>query len=211
MRTTAHASSTERIRSRISIPIAESGLLKNGWIMLSDFAQREYPDIATNAASDRHASWLPTRAKEGKEKNPTMTQPVRNFTQGSGAIEMEDVMKFHETLPTSAQRQAATAITPQVRGDASSKQTYAGPAGAKHEVPDRMLNNILVGADIIPGLAMRAALEVSRIARVNPTLAGTLKTLSGPALMAFMLKDLFRPQAMIPNSVVVKPEHVQRG
>lgn len=198
------------VPARISIPIAQSGLLTNGWIMLSDFAQREYPDLATNAAGDSHASWLPTRAKEGQEKHPTMTQPVRNFTQGSGPIEMEDVMKFHETLPTSEQRQAATAITPQVRGDADSKQTYSGPGGAKHEVPDRMLNNILVGADILPGLAMRAALEVSRIARVNPALADTLKTLSGPALMSFMLKDLFRPQAMIPNSVAIKPEHVQR-
>ena len=68
---------------------------------------------------------------------------------------------------------------------------------------------MLVGPDIIPGLANRAALEVARIAAVNPALAEESKKLNGDALMLFMLKDLFRPQAMIPNSLNIQPDWVQ--
>jgi hypothetical protein len=178
--------------------------------MLSDFAQREYPDIQTNEAGDRHTSWLPTRASEQKAKpeNAQMTEQVRHFEPGISPLADEDLdIMMDESVP-SPQRQATSAVAPQVRGDAQSKQVYTGPGG-RHEVPDRMLNNILVGGDIIPGLAMRAALEVSRMSKVNPTLAESFKALDGAALMKFMLKDLFRPQAMIPNSVAIREEHVQ--
>lgn len=192
---------------RISIPILESGLLTHGWIMLSDFAQREYPDLNTNAESEATASWLPTRAADGQARHPRMTQPVRRFHPGMGLLEAED---FEEAakLPTLAQRAAASLVTPQVRGDPQSRQVYTGPVG-RLQVPDRIHNNILVGGDIIDGLAMRAALEVSRIQHVNPELASTLTGLDGARLMSFMLKDLFRPQAMIPNSVAIRPAHIQ--
>jgi Domain of unknown function (DUF4157) len=197
--------------ARISIPIRDSGLLDRGWIMLSDFAQREYPDIQTNAANDRHASWLPTRPEEkNRPGNVGMTQPVRHFTQGVGDITPEDeAMMMDERLPQ-VTRNVGPMASVQAGGDAGSKQTYTGPDG-ENDVPDRIRNNILVGADIIPGLAMRAALEVSRIAKVNPALAGTMKALDGGALMTFMLKDLFRPQAMIPNSVEITDDHIQEG
>jgi hypothetical protein len=196
--------------ARISIPIQESGLLASGWVMLSDFAQREYPDISTNAASDRHTSWLPTRADEQKKKpeNAGMTHPVRKFVPGLGDFNDADMEHLMNPALSSEKRQAYTAVTPQARGDAQSKQVYTGPAG-EHQVPDKMRNNMLVGGDIIPGIAMRAALEVSRMAKVNPTLAETFKTLDGAALMKFMLKDLFRPQAMIPNLVKITDENIQ--
>lgn len=211
MRPTRFAEGDDGARpARISIPIQASGLLSSGWVMLSDFAQREYPDIATNDAGDRHASWLPTRAQEQKAKpeNAAMTRTVRQFKPGLGDFNDADMEHLMNPALSSEKRQAYTAVTPQARGDAQSKQVYTGPGG-KHEVPDRMRNNMLVGGDIIPGIAMRAALEVSRMAKANPALAETFKTLDGAALMKFMLKDLFRPQAMIPNLVKITDENIQ--
>lgn len=197
--------------ARISIPIQESGLLENGWIMLSDFAQREYPDIVTTTSNDEHKSWLPTRATDEKKKdaNKPFTQSVKHFEQGVSAMTADD-MKSMMDEPSSERRQAMSAVTPQARGDPLSKQMYSGPQGTL-EVPDRMMQNVLVGADIIVGLATRAALEVARITSVNTGLGERLQALEGDALMLFMLKDLFRPQAMIPNSFVVLPAHVQLG
>lgn len=196
---------------RISIPIHESKLIENGWIMLSDFAQREYPDIKTNATNDRHASWLSTRPEEvNRPRNAGMTESVRHFDQGVGGITDEDMELMQDERLPDAKRKVVPFASAQGSGDPQSKQTYSGPGGS-NEVPDRIRNNILVGADIIPGLAMRAALEVSRIAKVNPALAETMKTLDGAALMSFMVKDLFRPQAMIPNSVTITEENIQEA
>ncbi len=198
--------------ARISIPIQDSGLLDSGWIMLSDFAQREYPDIQTNTTNDRHASWLPTRPEEqNRPGNAEMTESVRHFTQGVGDITEADMEVMQDMSIPAPKRQVTPLASAQASGDAQSKQTYTGPGGARKEVPDRIRNNILVGADIIPGLATRAALEVSRIGKVNPALAETFKALEGAALMRFMLKDLFRPQAMIPNLVAITEDHIQEG
>jgi Domain of unknown function (DUF4157) len=197
--------------ARISIPIRESGLIDSGWIMLSDFAQREYPDIKTNATNDRHASWLSTRPEEvNRPRNAGMTESVRHFDQGIGDITPEDMAIMEDMSIPQAKRNVAPMASVQASGDPGSKQTYSGPGGEK-EVPDHIRNNILVGSDIIPGLAMRAALEVSRISKVNPALAETMKGLAGLPLMTFMLKDLFRPQAMIPNSVEITEDHIQAG
>lgn len=193
--------------ARISIPIEESGLLTNGWLMLSDFAQREYPDIVTNEEGDEHTSWLPTREKDQQQKKPDFTEKVRHFEPGLSHLEPEDIEKMI-SMKDSDQRQAFTVVVPQARGDKGSKQVYSGPQ-VKLEIPDRLFNNVLVGKDIIPGLASRAGLEVARIGHVNPALGQKLSKLRGDALMLFILKDSFRPQAMIPNGLSVKEEHVQ--
>jgi hypothetical protein len=195
--------------ARISVPIGESGLLDHGWIMLSDFAQREYPDIMTNDANGAHTSWLPTRKaeEEKKARNEAFTHKVKHFEYGLGAL-TEEHMEAMSAEPASNRRNAMSVVSPQVSGDRDSKQVYSGPQGT-HKVPDRLLQNVLVGPDIIPGLANRAALEVARIAAVNPALAEGFKKLNGDALMLFMLKDLFRPQAMIPNSLNIQQEWVQ--
>ena len=198
--------------ARISIPIQESGLLTRGWIMLSDFAQREYPDIATNKENNTHKSWLSTRAGDetNKVENKSFTEPVKHFRPGLAALKPEE-FEAMEKEKDADRRSASAAVTTQVRGDKDSKQVYTGPEKQRIEIPDRMFQNILVGADIIPGLATRAALEVARIARVNLALAKTFMALEGEALMLFMLKDLFRPQAMIPNSLKIVPEYVKLG
>jgi hypothetical protein len=196
--------------ARISIPINDSGLLEHGWIMLSDFAQREYPDVMTNDAKDVHTSWLPTRKaeEEKKAKNEAFTHEVRQFEYGLGEL-TEEHKEAMSAEPDSDRRSAISAVSPQASGDKNSMQVYSGPRGT-HKVPERQFQNVLVGPDIIPGLANRAALEVTRIAIVNPTLAKGLKELDGAALMLFMLKDLFRPQAMIPNSLNIREEWVEK-
>ncbi|OJJ16949.1 hypothetical protein BKI52_29985 [marine bacterium AO1-C] len=194
--------------ARISIPIGESGLLQHGWLMLSDFAQREYPDIMTTSKDDKHASTLPTRKQEHLEKKPSFDKQVRHFQGGLAPLTMEEM---ESTMDMSQnKRQAYTAVTPQVKGDSDSKQVYTNSdTGKKLEVPDRIFNNILVGNDIIPGIATRAGLEVARIMQVNPALGAQLSKLDGDALMLFMLKDLFRPQAMIPNQVIIGRGNIQ--
>ena len=194
--------------ARISIPIEESGLLSKGWIMLSDFAQREYPNVYTNKENSQHETWLSTREEEERKKpgNESFTEPVRNFKHGS-VIEQEDEYQI-ESEPDKDRRQVMSTIIPQTRGDKDSKQIYTGPKG-KLEISDRIFQNVLVGADIIPGLATRAALEVARISHVNQTLGATMQSLDGDPLMLFMLKDLFRPQAMIPNGLAISSQHVQ--
>lgn len=192
---------------RISIPIKESGLLTDGWLMLSDFAQREYPDIMTKKEGDEHTSCLPTRKEEQKSKKPEFTENVRHFQPGMSPLGDDDIGKMM-SMKDSKKQQAFSAVVPQALGDKDSKQVYTGPNG-KLEIPDRLFNNVLVGKDIIPGLANRAGLEVARINAVNPALGKKLQNLRGEALMSFMLKDLFRPQAMIPNSLEIKEKHIQ--
>ncbi|WP_202972106.1 DUF4157 domain-containing protein [Moorena producens] len=193
--------------ARISIPIKESGLLENGWIMLSDFAQREYPNIVAKKGSDEHTSWLPTREKEQQGKKPDFTEKVREFKPGLSPLSEKDINEM-SSMTDSEKIQAFSAVVPQASGDKDSKQIYTG-ANRTLEFPDRLFNNVLVAGDIIPGLANRAGLEVARIKEVNPALGEKFSKLRGDALMLLILKDLFRPQAMIPNSLKIKEEHIQ--
>lgn len=193
--------------ARISLPITTSGLLTKGWLMLSDFAQREYPDVMTDKSNKKHTSWLPTRKQQEQPSKPEFTEPVRHFNVGMGEITGPEMMHNMETH--GADKAAAlSVVTPQVRGDKDSHQTYTGPEGSI-KIKDSLLNNILVGADIIPGLALRAALEVARISAVNRTLGAQLQKLKGAPLLLFMLKDLTRPQAMIPNQLHIKPKDIE--
>lgn len=195
--------------ARISIPILDSRLLTDGWIMLSDFAQREYPDIMTKneSTSEDFTSWLPTRSVDAQVEKPEFTKLVRHFNPGLtpfGDAEIE----IMSSITDDNKRMAFSAVAPQALGDKDSRQTYTGPEGPL-DIPDRLFNNILVGKDIIPGLAMRAGLEVYRIYQVNPALGLKMSTLRGDALMLLILKDLFRPQAMIPNSLRIKDQYIQ--
>lgn len=205
---------------RISIPINESGLLEKGWIMLSDFAQREYPVIAAKADGSHHTSWLSTRENTpevNKKKADGYTDIARKFELGVRLMtesEIEDMVQIED----SGKRQAFSAVTSQGHGDKESKQIYTAPRIERNstrnlfdriEIPDRIFNNILVGEDIIKGLAQRAGLEVMRIKNVNPELGDSMIKLRGDDLMSLMLKDLCRPQAMIPNELTIKDEYVQ--
>ncbi|MYU50615.1 MULTISPECIES: hypothetical protein [Streptomyces] len=125
--------------ARISLKIKESGLLQRGWVMLGDFARRDYPALLTESMQEYHA-------------------------------------------PT---------------------------GGVAHRYPDRVHQNVLVGADIVPGLAERAVLEIARLEQAGQPLAARLKKMSGDELMTFLLTDLLHPQAMLPNSVPVSRKHVE--
>ena len=192
-------------RARISIPIKESGLLSNGWVMLSDFAQREYPTVAAKSdAPEKTASQLATRKKQ-----EGFDLPVRSFQQGIAPLDPEEFIELEKTVPDQEQRTALTTVKAQVRGDEDSTMTY-GTGGIGNQYQDRLFQNVLVAADIIPGLAERAVVETIRISKVNPALGERLKSMDGTQLMKFLLKDLLRPQAMVPNSVKVEERHIEK-
>ncbi|SKC08214.1 protein of unknown function [Sphingobacterium nematocida] len=197
--------------ARISIPIKESGLLEKGWLMLSDFAQLEYPEIMTKEDDSKHTSWLRTRSEKADKKRE-FKKPVRHFSQGIGNLNEAQMIQNNKSMNLD-ERQAYSVVDALVSGDSKSKQVYGDPNGKGDNKPlkihERLLNNILVGKDIIPGLAQRAALEVARISYKNPSLGDKLSSLKGEALMQFILKDLFRPQAMIPNQMKIKEQYVE--
>ncbi len=206
--------------ARISIPIGESGLLTHGWVMLSDFAQREFPTITAKAdAPSEHTSFLPTRDPTSTEKGdkPAETEkeparrkdmPVRHFEQGVKPLEVEEMIAMHGNVPDRERRQALTTVKGQVKGDDESAMTY-GSGGVERRYSERLAQNILVGADIIPGLAERTVVETSRISKANPALGEKIKSVDGTALIKFLLKDLLRPQAMVPNSVVIERRYIE--
>ncbi len=193
--------------ARISIPIRESGLLTNGWVMLSDFAQREFPTVlAKPEARTETFSELPTRLEKAKaEKGKGFDLPVRRFEAGVVPLGEEETIRLAEREPDSERRQAQMNVTAQVRGDAQSAMVY----GKNERYAERLAQNVLVGPDIIPGLAERAVVEISRIGKSNPALAKRITSMDGPPLVRFLLKDLLRPQAMVPNTVAIEERHIE--
>ncbi|WP_435615134.1 hypothetical protein [Streptomyces coelicoflavus] len=67
--------------------------------------------------------------------------------------------------------------------------------------PEPGTANILVGADVVPGLALRCVVEIARVERTRPHVASRLKSMSGEALVRVLLKDFIRPQAMLQREV----------
>lgn len=187
--------------ARITLPIAESGLLERGWVMLSDFMERDYRSIRTDADASRVQSFKESRRPATAQR---LAEPMREFRYGLGEFPDDDEIPFE--LIDGDRRDAYAAATAQVRGDATSAQVYGG---GKHDVPDRLLNNVLVGKDIIEGMALRTAMEFARLKRVKPALAEQLKTKQGDDLLGFITKELLSPQAMIPNSVAIEPKHLE--
>ncbi|WP_405454384.1 hypothetical protein OG350_37440 [Streptomyces achromogenes] len=193
--------------ARITLDIEASGLLSKGWVMLSDFAQREFPTVMADENNpDRTDSFLPTREEE--RRHPGYQLLVRRFEQGVGDLTDQDVEEMMALGAQDGRRSSALSVVrPLVRGDAQSRMTYG--AQGQDSYPEPLVRNVLTGKDIIPGLAERAVLEVSRIERVNPDLADRLKGMSPRELMKFLLKDLLRPQAMIPGPLKVTERDVE--
>ncbi|MGW7021158.1 eCIS core domain-containing protein [Streptomyces decoyicus] len=188
----------------VHLPLQQSGLLSSGWVMLSDFAQREYPQIwSTKENRADTDSSLPTRDLKEPAK---YTEPVRKFELGVGGIEVEDIMAVAGR--PEAEREAASIVTPQVRGDGESEQKYYDGGGKAVAYKERLFQNVLHGHDIIPGLTERAVMEIARFEQTNPKLADSLRGMSGEALMNYLLKHLLRPQAMMPNSVQITEENI---
>ncbi|MFI8088182.1 DUF4157 domain-containing protein [Streptomyces sp. NPDC086080] len=185
---------------RFEIPLVDSPLEKQGWLMLSDFAQREYPTIKAKPAEPAVTkSELPTRA----EKIPAeFSLPVRNFDLGAAHAKVDDykLMERHGKEQDPNRAAQIYFSMAQAAADEHSTMTYGSGAGQK-PYKERLRSNTLRGKDIIPGLVDRAVLEIMRIEDVNPALAERLKNMSGQELMRFLLKDLLRPQAMLPGTV----------
>jgi len=190
--------------ARITLPIFDSGLLEQGWIMLSDFAQREFPDLSSKQApeEEQYKSWLVTR-----DADKNFPVRIRHFENVTIPLDEEEILTLQETEKNAMRRQALMNAMAQARGDGLCVQCY----GTDFKYKERLLDNILAGPDIIPGLIMRTMLEVTRIEQVNPRLAASLAALTGVRLMQFVFKDLFRPQAMIPNGVTITGANLEVG
>ncbi|MER5552869.1 hypothetical protein ABT001_14500 [Streptomyces sp. NPDC002793] len=181
--------------SRIELGLEESGLLSQGWLMLSDFVQRDYPTMHT--APDK-PDQLVSEASKGSPSEAT-----RRFTRGElSEEEMQDSFAAFEHINNVEERQAHRLARQMAHMDRGNQMSYAGSKG-KLVRPELLHNNILAGSDIIPGLVDRAVVEILRLDQVNPPMAQRLKGMSGAELLDFLLRDLLRPQAMIPNSVDV--------
>ncbi|MFJ3902926.1 DUF4157 domain-containing protein [Streptomyces sp. NPDC090025] len=188
--------------ARIEIPLTQSPLMTQGWLMLSDFAQREYPTLRADPSDPaRTQSQLPTREDRfGAE----FTAPMRKFALGSNKagddIDFEAMGEAMSGEADGDRRGQIPLVLTQAHADKYSEMTYG--SGAEGEVKkEKLRSNTLMGADIVPGLVERAIVEIIRLEQVNPQLATRLKGMSGDELMRFLLKDLLRPQAMLPNSV----------
>ena len=188
--------------ARIQIPLTRSPLMSQGWLMLSDFAQREYPTVRAKPEDPAQ-----TEGKLGTREDTFsdgFTLPVRKFDVGAGAaadlLDMETVMEAMGNEPNQERRGQILFATTQALSDPYSTMTYG--SGAQEQVhAERLRSNTLMGRDIVPGLVERAVVEIQRLGEVNPQLADRLKAMSGADLMRFLLKDLLRPQAMLPNTV----------
>ncbi|WP_435839275.1 eCIS core domain-containing protein [Streptomyces brevispora] len=193
---------------RIEIPLDKSPLESQGWLMLSDFAQREYPTIHAHAADPADtASKLPTRHEAFAAE---FSVPVRNFDLGAGRARMDDdklMTRMGREQEDERRGQILFAMT-QAAADPHSEMTYGSDEGRK-AYPEKLRSNTLRGSDIVPGLVERAVLEIMRLEEVNPALANRLKGMSGPDLMKYLLKDLLRPQAMLPNTVDLSQARVR--
>ncbi|MFD4242269.1 DUF4157 domain-containing protein [Streptomyces sp. NPDC058525] len=188
--------------ARIQIPLTRSPLMSQGWLMLSDFAQREYPTVRAKPEDPAQTqSRLGTREETF---SPGFDLPVRKFdigaAAGADALDMEKVTEAMGNESDPDRRRQIMFATTQALSDPHSTMTYGG--GDQEQVhSERLRSNTLMGRDIVPGLVERAIVEIQRLGEVNPQLADRLKAMSGADLMRFLLKDLLRPQAMLPNTV----------
>ncbi|WP_410534746.1 DUF4157 domain-containing protein [Streptomyces sp. KL2] len=192
--------------ARISLGLKESGLLGNGWVMLSDFSAREFPTLLVERTD-------PPGFR-------SLTKNVNGFLRNKENKNFEKLREFKRDpkLPEAAPKPPMTAerqgelnrIRTQIAEEANARQRYTGPGrGARKPVlerPELLHQNLLVGPDIIPGLVERILAEVARISKVDPQAGEVLRGKSAKELAAFLLKDVIRPQAMVPGSV-----HVDEG
>ncbi|MFF3375448.1 DUF4157 domain-containing protein [Streptomyces sp. NPDC002680] len=180
--------------ARIELGLEESGLLSQGWIMLSDLVQRDYPKLV----ADPRTPHLPVSSKS---KNATDKHvPVRAFEKAQPSEdEFMNSLEAFQGIQDTESRQAHQLARQLAVTDSANQMVYGPEKIVKH--PELLHKNILAGADIIPGLVDRAVVEIMRFEESNPPLATRMKGMSGADLMDFLFHALLRPQAMIPNTV----------
>ncbi|WP_443078141.1 eCIS core domain-containing protein [Streptomyces sp. SP17KL33] len=193
----------------IRLELGIDRLVSEGWIMLSDFIQRDYPKLVAPA----NRPDLPEhKAKSGQRELAAKQaghRPVREFKRGQVEGDaLTDMVTAFSHLQDPEEQQAhmfARQLALTVPGD---EMVYGPEKELKR--PELLHKNILAGSDIIPGLVERAIVEIIRFEQANPPLAQRLKAMSGAQLMDFLLRDLLRPQAMLPNSVDISAATVTK-
>ncbi|MFF3734246.1 hypothetical protein ACFYXM_29070 [Streptomyces sp. NPDC002476] len=110
---------------------------------------------------------------------------------------------------TDERRTESNKIRTRIAEETNSRQRYTGPQKAVLERPELLHRNVLVGPDIIPGLVERLLAEVARISTVDPQAGKAPRGRSAKDLALFLLKDVVRPQAMVPNSVHIDEQDIE--
>ncbi len=189
--------------ARISLGLQKSGLLSKGWVMLSDFSAREFPTLLVERSDPPEVQSITKNVNRFLKENKN-TAKLREF-------------KRDQKLPgpgkprsmTVERRTESNRIRTQIAEETNSRQRYTGPRKAVLERPELLHQNVLVGPDIIPGLVERLLAEVARISTVDPQAGEALRGRSAKDLALFLLKDVVRPQAMVPNSVHIDEQDIE--
>lgn len=184
----------------IRLEVGIDRLVSEGWIMLSDFIQRDYPKLIAPANRPDLPEHKAKSGQHERAKEQAGYQPVREFKRGEieGDALMGMVTAFSDIQ--NAEEQQAHMLARQLALTVPGDEMVYGPE-KEIKRPELLHKNILAGSDILPGLVERAIVEIIRFEQANPPLAQRLKAMSGAELMDFLLRDLLRPQAMLPNSV----------
>ncbi|MFF8913244.1 DUF4157 domain-containing protein [Streptomyces sp. NPDC015032] len=189
--------------ARISLGLKESGLLNNGWVMLSDFAAREFPTLLVERSDP----------PEVQSRTKNVNRFLRDNKNISKLREFKRDPKFPESQPsqsmTAERHFESKRIRTQIAEETKSRQRYTGPQKSVLERPELLHQNVLAGPDIIPGLVERLLADVARISEVDPQAGKALRGRSAKDLALFLLKDVVRPQAMVPNSVHVDKQNIE--
>ncbi|MFJ8827461.1 DUF4157 domain-containing protein [Streptomyces sp. NPDC102467] len=191
--------------TRITLGLEESGLLSTGWVMLTDFNTRDFPNLMAKRTDPVAVTSYTKSKREFSKANPDFKDPLRTFKRSSGVIPETSA----RAADMSMERRAQLAhVRQQLQDEVNARQEYRG-AGARIERPELLQQNVLVGPDIVPGLVERVLAEVARISEVDPKNGDVLRAKNAEELLQFLLKNVIRPQAMVPNSVRIAEKDVQ--
>jgi hypothetical protein len=99
---------------------------------------------------------------------------------------------------------AASRAVPSGRGAAADRRKLT------RRYTEHLSGNILAGPHVVPGLAARGVLEMARVdaAGGNEALLDRWKAMPGDELAEVLLRDLIRPQAMLPWSVPIHMDDI---
>ncbi|MGW0608003.1 eCIS core domain-containing protein [Streptomyces sp. NPDC002640] len=194
-------------KTRITLGLEESGLLSKGWIMLSDFSAREFPTLLAKREPAVELRSVSKNINHFIKNNKGFARLREHKRDGIGGTPApQDV--------TQERRTEWNKVRGQLADEAKGRQVYTGPKvgrepAAKVERPELLHQNLLVGRDIVPGLVERALAEVHRIDEVDPKAGQVLRAKNARDLLLFLLKDVIRPQAMVPGPVHVEERHIE--
>ncbi|MFJ6785121.1 DUF4157 domain-containing protein [Streptomyces yangpuensis] len=191
--------------ARVTLGLEESGLLSKGWVMLTDFYSRDFPHLMVKRTDPADVTSFTKSKREFLKDKPQFKDQLRTFKRDSGVVPETSGRAAEMSME---RRTQLAHVRQQVQDEHNARQEYRmGPVRA--ERPELLQQNVLAGADIVPGLVERVLAEVARISEVDPKTGKVLSGKNAEELLRFLLKDVIRPQAMVPNSVRITEDHVQ--